>query len=182
MLHYIVHRRQTRRARAATAPHVATGLASEQNVEDLAAVIWTEARGIGQLAMTAVGSTVLNRMRRNGTTSVRSAWQGYQHNHPPDAATLNLARRLLQGQVTDPTAGATHFYTPNIMPQQGQPTAGHDVGGDLEQVPGMVDSRGAPVQNYRPGWVKTFMPRPVPGIPERYFRFYEQPRNTGRVR
>jgi hypothetical protein len=45
--------------------------ATEQNVQDLAALIQTEAGGTTPAAMTAVGATVLNRMRRNGVSTVQ---------------------------------------------------------------------------------------------------------------
>ena len=167
MLHYIAFRR--RRAHAAGArnatQHAVTGLASDQNVRDLATIIMTEAQGNGELAMAAVGSTVLNRMRRNGTTSVRDVWHGYQHRRPANVAVQDLARQRLQGQVPDPTGGATHFYTPNIMPREGRARPGEDIGGGLEQVPGVADN-GKPVRTYGPGWTESFDPRPVPGIPE----------------
>jgi len=92
MLHYIVLRRHARRAAGRDA---APGLDSDQNVRDLAAVMWTEARGQSVIARLAVGSTLLNRMRCNGTTSVRAAWGGYQHNVPPETVALDEARRLL---------------------------------------------------------------------------------------
>jgi len=61
-----------------------------------------------------------------------------------------------------------------IMPKKGDPTAGVDVGGGLETVPG-VTKNGKAVQNYRPGWTLTFDQEAVPGVPEASFKFYRQP-------
>jgi hypothetical protein len=67
------------------------------------------------------------------------------------------------------------------MPKKGDPTAGIDVGGGLETVPGVVDKNGKQVQNYRPSWTLTFNQETVQNVPEASFKFYQQPGN-GRVR
>lgn len=78
------------------------------------------------------------------------------------------------GVIPDPTHGATHFYTPTMMPKEGRPTSGRDVGGGLETVEG-VKENGVPVRSYRPSWTKTYTQRPVRGAPESIFKFHEAP-------
>ncbi len=82
--------------------------------------------------MTAVGWTVRNRMARNKTAVVRDAWRGYQHGKPATDVARQIARDILGGAIADPTQGATHFYSPGILPKKGQETKGLDVGGGLE--------------------------------------------------
>ena len=139
----------------------------------------TEAGGSpGKAAMLAVGWTVLNRMHRNGTASVRDVWGGYQHYKKPEPATIETARQILGGADPDTTDGATHFYTPRQMPHEGMPRHG-DTGGGLESVPGVV-AGGKPVRNYRPSWTRTFIPKTVAGVRKSDFEFYRQP-DDGRL-
>ena len=91
-----------------------------------------------------------------------------------------IAQGIMTGSIADPTAGATHFYTPRIMPKKGEDTDGIDVGGGLETVPDVTDN-GKPVQNYRPSWALSFDRRIVANVPEASFKFYRQP-GTGHVR
>jgi hypothetical protein len=146
-----------------------------ENVQNIARTIWTEARGEGVTAMIAVGWTLKNRMTRDEVSHVNQAWGGYQHGVPAPTTALAVARGILNGTTPDPTNGATHFYTPRIMPKKGDPTTGIDVGGGLETVPGVVDKTGKVVQNYRPGWTLTFDQEKVMGVPEAAFKFYRQP-------
>ena len=151
-----------------------------QNVRDLSRVISTEAGGEGEAAMTAVGWTLRNRMQRDDTTHVSGAWGGYQHDHAASPPAVRIARGILANTIADPTSGATHFYTPRIMPKSGDETTGIDVGGGLETVDG-VDRNGKPIQNYRPGWTLTFDRKLLLSVPEASFKFYRQP-GSGRVR
>jgi hypothetical protein len=89
--------------------HGTSKLATPQNVRDLASVIETEARGTPEQARIAVGFTVLNRMRRNGTDTVQSVWNAYAHHLSPEPSSLHVARTILNGAAADPTDGATHF-------------------------------------------------------------------------
>lgn len=162
----------------------------QRNFDDLATVIYNEARQQGELAMTAVGSTVWNRMLRNHVSTVRSVWQGYERKAPDpkspgDRAALLQAHRIaegiLNGTTADPTHGATHYYSPQAMPKENESIAGRDVGGGLETVPG-VRHNGGPVRSYVPSYVPEFIRKPVTGVPERDFKFYEQPIGRSRVR
>ncbi|MDG6094280.1 cell wall hydrolase [Acetobacter sp. AN02] len=116
-------------------------IATLPNINDLAAVISAESKGLIDShpnAPFAVGWTLKNRMRRNGISSVRQAWRGYAHSGRLDNRTLAIAHSILEGTTPDPTDGATHFYTPQIMPKEGESTSGADVGGGLELVPGVT--------------------------------------------
>ena len=133
-------------------------------------IIMSEASRGNHTEQVAVGSTVLDRMRRNGTDLVQNVSRGFSHNQVATPQIRQLARDLLTGEVRDNTGGATNFYSPQGMPRQGQPTAGYDVGGGLEETPGLNSP------NYRPGWAATYEPRPVQGVRPRFLRFYEAPR------
>ena len=147
-----------------------------RNVQDLARVMVTEAGGApGEKAQIAVGWCLKNRMVRNGTNDVERVWSpAFTHRKAATAMALHDAAGILAGTIPDPTAGATHFYTPDAMPKEKQVTRGLDVGGGLESVPG-VTLDGKPVKNYMPGFALTFTPKPVAGIPERTFKFFQQP-------
>lgn len=153
----------------------------QRNIQDLARVITTEAGGENQAAQTAVGWALRNRMTRNATDDVERVWSpAFQHRKYPTARAVQLATGILSGQIADPTGGATHFYTPRIMPKKGKSTAHIDVAGGLETTPGVVDDDGRPVQNYRPSfasWPQCI----VAGVPEAAFKFYRKP-GDGRVR
>lgn len=149
---------------------------TEQNVHELASVMESEAGGVrGTAPRIAVGFTILNRMHRNGVLSVHEVWSQYGHNHSPQPDTVALARQILSGAIADPTDGATHFYTPDIMPKEGDTRHG-DTSGGLESVPGVFShTTGHAVQNYRPGYVGNFIGKPVRDVPEKFFKFYKQP-------
>ncbi len=157
-----------------------------KNIADLAKVLYNEARGEGEAGMTAVGYTLANRMSRNGHTAVTEDWGAYSHTEPnpkkpEDLAAYELAKQVaasvLDRTAADPTAGATHYYSPTRMPKEGNPTAKFDVKGGLETVPGVVDrATGVPVRNYRPGFGSNpqFIQQNVPGIEDRSFKFYRR--------
>ena len=154
---------------------------AQRNIQDLARVITTEAGGENQAAQTAVGRALRNRMTRNGPDDVERVWSpAFQHRKHPTALATQLATGILNGLIADPTGGATHFYTPRIMPKKGEPTAHIDVAGGLETTPGVVDDEGRPIQNYRPSfsnWPQCI----VAGVPEASFKFYRQ-QGDGHVR
>ena len=154
---------------------------AQRNIHDLARVITTEAGGENQAAQTAVGWALRNRMTRNETDNVERVWTpAFQHQKPAAALAIQLATGILNGTTTDPTGGATHFYTPKTMPKKGDPTTHRDVDGGLESTPGALDRHGHPVQNYRPSfarWPQCF----VTGVPEATFKFYRK-QGDGHVR
>lgn len=101
------------------------------DTELLARVIWGEARGEGEAGMSAVASVIMNRVRRPGWwgDSLRSVctcpWQFSCLNadDPNRAklyavteadksfgAALAIAQRVVAGELSDPTRGATHYY------------------------------------------------------------------------
>lgn len=150
------------------------------NVQQLADIIHSEAGGLSIAPQTAVGATVLNRMVRNGTNQVEDVRRGYAYNHPapPNHLAPTIARALLDGQTSDPTKGATHFYTPRAMPKKGENTGGADVGGKLESVPGVVtrDKPPRPIENYRPSFAggKSFNEIQVPNVQAKDFKFFRK--------
>ena len=121
----------------------------------------------------AVGWTVRNRMERGGTGDVADVRRAYANNQHPTPEMEERAGRILRGEVPDPTNGATHFYSPRSMPHEGQPTHGYDVGGGLEQVPG-VNGR-----TYRPSWAATYEQAEVEGARPSHYVFYRAPGNGG---
>jgi hypothetical protein len=143
-----------------------------RNERDLARVISTEARGEGEAAMRAVGWTVINRMRMNDKVKqVDEVWDAYRHGGPVTDDAKRIARDILNGTIPDPTSGATHFYSPQGMPKEGEPPGGMNIWGGLESVPG-VTKNGVPVRNSRPDWTKVFEARHVNGVPESVFKFF----------
>ena len=164
------------RSNHVSAKLVHTESLEDRNVRELASVIWTEARGIGDDAMTAVGWTLRNRMIRCGIDQVDKAWHGYTHGTQPRGADLahaeDVAKSVLDGKKPDPTGGATHFYTPQAMPKEDDTNLdGTDIDGGLESVPG-VTRNGKAVRNYRPGWATKFTRESVKSVPEASFKFY----------
>ena len=163
------------RGAAALAVRAQAGLL-EQNARNLADLIYTEARGEGEKAQIAVGATVLNRMRRNGTDRVDDVRGGYSYltPAPADKPAPAIARGLLVNSIKDPTNGATHFYSPKSMPKQGDKVSGFDIGGGLETVPGTARN-GKTTPNYRPSFVldKSFHEVPVADVPNQVFKFFK---------
>ena len=157
----------------------------KNNVRELAALMQSEAGGVSAEAMIAVGSVLLNRMRRNHVKAVDQAWHGFSHKASPHSSTIALAESLLSGETTDPTQGATHFYTPQQMPKEGDEKPGSrgynafmvsDTSGGLEDVPGVHLEEGEKphVRNYRPGFV-TYPEIEVDGISAQTFKFFKAP-------
>lgn len=122
-------------------------LNTADNIDQLGSVIMSEASTGNYNEKIAVGSTVLNRMRRDDTARVQDVWGGYSHNQTANAQARQLARDLLTGAVMDNTGGATHFYSPRSMS----------------------------TESAQPGWASTFEPRPIPGVRPNWFRFYRAP-------
>jgi hypothetical protein len=153
----------------------------KRNVQELARVMVTEAGGESEAAQIAVGWCLKNRMIRNGTAEVDRVWSpAFRHGKAATATALADAAAVLHGSTADPTDGATHFYTPLAMPKAGDATDGIDVGGGLETVPGVTQG-GKPIQNYAPAFALSFTQKTVAGVPEKTFKFYQQP-GSGYVR
>ena len=150
-----------------------TELDTPKNIEHLGSVMTSEAGGVNETAQAAVGWTVINRMKKDKLTNVSDVWDPYAHRHFSNGMSRQLAGHILDGTAKDISDGATHFYTPNIMPKAGEPPSGFDVGGGLETVAG-VTKNNKPVQNYRPGWAQRYHPVYVSGILEKDFKFYKQ--------
>ena len=155
-----------------------------RNVAELTTVIYNEAKGAGDAAMTAVGWTVRNRMQRNKVDQVDKVWRGYAHGTPSSrgqeqmqyAQARRIATGILAGTISDPTHGATNFYSPKDMPKEGGDTSKTDVSGGLEDVPGVFDKKGQHVKNYRPGWsidYDHFHQVKIPGVADYVFKFYQ---------
>jgi hypothetical protein len=106
------------------------------NQNDLALVLMSEASIGNDVERKSVGWTVVNRMTRNNSVSVRAVWDAYAHQQAPGRLIAGLAVDILQGRVPDPTNGCTHFYSPISMPNEdasGADLPAYDIGGGLEQ-------------------------------------------------
>ena len=119
----------------------------------------------------AVAWTVLNRLEsgEHGQTfeEVVTEPGQYAYNQEPTLEINELSRKLIEGQIPDPIAGATHFFSPISMPKEGEPTDGFDVGGGLHEVPGIAD------RVYFPSWTNTMTwVGDLDNIRTAYFMFY----------
>jgi hypothetical protein len=150
---------------------------TDQNVDQLGRVLTAECGGMCNAdERRGVGSTVINRMNRDGTDSVADVTGDgdYAVSKTPSPAMLETARQLLTGQLTDNTGGATNFYSPVSMPREGQTTGNNDIGGGLEETPGL-ESR-----NWSPGFAngpKKYPQNTVLNARDWVVKFYTQPGN-----
>ena len=120
---------------------------------------------------TAVGWTALNRLEADtfgGTLEeVITAPGQYAYEQNPTAEIEELAKKLMEGQIPDPTGGATHFFSPISMPKEGESTRGFDVGGGLRNVPGIAE------KVYFPSWAETYTwTGDLNNVRRAYFMFY----------
>ena len=160
-----------------TAPTTQPTLATPENVRLLARILKSEASVGNASERLAVAATVRNRLDRN-KCQVRDVEGAYARNQEPTADETmyeDIATVALAEGFQDPTGGATHYYSPRSMPMEGDSTKGFDVGGGLENTPGLKRA------NYRPMWATKFAYCPVNGGRPAYFKFYKQP-GTGKVR
>jgi len=106
----------------------------------LAKVITNESQGEEQAQM-AVGHTVLNRRDYGDTFGDdihEVALGGYvpywttPHQEPTNSTIIGKARDLLAGEVSDPTTGATHFFSPVSQTAQGTGYGPYPVPGTSE--------------------------------------------------
>lgn len=139
------------------------------NIADLAKIIMSEASVGNEVERRSVGFTVINRMKRNHKTKVKSVWGAYAHNQAPTQSIKKLAEDILKGSVSDPTQGCTHYYSPRSMPKEGDDVTGFDIGGGLEQVENL--SR----KNYAPSWALTFIYVNINGVRPTYYKFFKAP-------
>lgn len=119
--------------------HKASGV---DEVDILARTIWGEARGEGSAGMEAVAAVVLNRAEiskksrhfwwgRNIVEICRKPYQfscwnkddpnlekllGVDEGDLYFATSCRIALRAVNGLLSDPTSGATHYHTAGIMP------------------------------------------------------------------
>jgi hypothetical protein len=135
------------------------------NIGDLARVIMSEGSIGNETERTCVGFCVVNRMTE-GFVSVRDVWAAFARNQDPTPEIVALATSILSKQVSDPSGGCTHFYSPRSMPKQGEPTAGFDVGGDLELVPPLTSL------TFAPSWAKTMTYVPIAEVRPDFFKFF----------
>jgi hypothetical protein len=137
-----------------------------ENRQLLATILQSEASVGNQAERSAVGWTVVNRMSRGNTEKVRDVSGQYSTAQAATAPMVQLAGQLLRGEITDPSDGATHYYSPKTMPKEGQPTSGYDVGGGLELVPPLKE------KNYRPSWAGAFVEISVTGARPYMYKFH----------
>lgn len=73
---------------------------TKQNIEDLARIIASEARGPNETAQTMVGWTVVNRMKKHHFKMVSSVWANhrYAHGYPPTTTSRRIASAILTGK------------------------------------------------------------------------------------
>ena len=130
----------------------------------------------------AVGWTVLNRLERDtfgGTVQeVVTAAGQYAYGQEPTLEIRELAKKLLKGQIEDPTEGATHFFSPISMPWQGDETKpikrlrntlfeNYDTDAGLHKIAGI--SQGV----YFPSWTETLAwCGELDNVRGKYFMFY----------
>ena len=127
----------------------------------------------------AVGWTVLNRLDSGefGGDIEEIVKGGYAYNQEPTEEIIALAEELLERQISDPTEGATHFFSPISMPWEGdegefiERLGRHfdefDTGGGLHEVPG-IEKR-----VYFPSWTRTLTwVGDLDNVRRAYFMFY----------
>jgi len=164
-------------ASMAAGPSSATLRTTDDNVDRLARVLTAECQHKCNAQETqGVGSTVINRMNRDGTNDVSDVVGrgAYAIADTANPTMVGMARGLLSGSIPDNTGGATHFYSPNSMPKAGADTQGWDIGGGLEQIPGHEAA------NYRPKFAAEYPENAVPNTDPWNVKFFTEP-GAGRV-
>lgn len=86
------------------------------NVQVLAEIMWHEMRG-HIAGSTAVGSIVLNRLLNTKFHKVSQLLSFEREPGPPESI-LDLACKLLTGQVADSTNGSENYFSPRSMPDE----------------------------------------------------------------
>lgn len=154
--------------------------ANPEDIEWLAKVIASEAGSVyddgdwvrcADEERAAVGWTVLNRLEAGtfGKTikGVITAPGQYAYEQESTSEIAELAQKLLEGKIPDPTGGATHFFSPISMPKEGESTTGFDTGGGLHEVLGIAK------KVYFPSWTQTLIwVGDLKNVTIAYFMFY----------
>lgn len=94
----------------------------------MAAAIWAESRGEPLIGQIAVGHVVFNRMMVNDKTACQVVKEKGQFSWTKDSAErarafaksvnfIPLATLILNGDIEDPTKGATYFHLASIRPR-----------------------------------------------------------------
>jgi hypothetical protein len=164
--------------------------AYQQNLKELGRILENEAgEKDDRVAMEAIGHTVLNRMARNGATSVKDVAPGYAPgNNPTQPATEELAKKLLDGALPDTTHGATHFYQPKDMPKEladnltpEKAKDGYELVPENTENPTNASNPGRQYINKTASWAKGMAQADVPNVPEWNAKFFIAP-GSGHVR
>lgn len=153
----------------------------QRNQELLARVLISESSIGNEVERQAVGLTVINRMKRMQTDKVSDVVQvnGFYHyaidqDPLPHPEYAELAQKLLNGQISDFTEGATHFFSPYSMPKEGDNTANFDCDGGLVRYKTPRTSR--QVRVCTPSWSRTlrYVNLQNRGIRPFFFEFYAE--------
>lgn len=142
------------------------GEPSEDDVEALARIIISEASVGNYIERQCVGWTVINRLNAdhyygediNLETVQDVVYPGgkwgpqYSYNQEPTEYYRDLARELLQGEISDPTKGCTNLFSPRGAKELDD-TAGKDISGGLFRIPEPTsDAWDDSLLVYFPGW------------------------------
>lgn len=152
---------------------IAVASTNGQETECLATAIMSEASIGTNEERVAVAWTIFNRVDSPSfpNTVCDVVYQGGQYatNQEPTQKILDLSTSLIDDRGTDPTGGATYFFSPISMPKEGDATRGYDVGGGLHEVTGIDENV------YFPSWTLTMVPTgDIPGVRPAYYMFYQE--------
>jgi hypothetical protein len=154
---------------ASTAPVFAQG----EDAKCLATALMSEASVGTNAERVAVAWTIFNRVNSpifpNTICAVTNQHAQYANNQAPTQEFLDLAESLIANPGTDPTEGATYFFSPRSMPKKGDDTTGYDIDGGLHDVAG-IDKK-----VYFPSWTSTKeYVGDIPGVRPAYYMFYRE--------
>ena len=117
-----------------TAPVFAQG----EDAKCLATAIMSEASVGSNAERVALAWTIFNRVSSpefpNTICEVVNQPSQYATNQAPTQEVSDLAESLIANPGTDPTGGATYFFSPRSMPKEGDDPTGYDTGGGLHDV------------------------------------------------